>query len=517
MVIGSGPNGLVAAALLARAGWRVVVLERSAVAGGSIRTEELTAPGYLHDTSSAFYGVLHSTPVFKELELDKRVTWAHPEVAVSAMISPEKGALGYMSPKETAAGLERFALSDGPAWTELCEWWDSAGKRLFETLTNPLPPVASGLRFLRAARMRGALDTTKMMLEPIEVVARKRFQSEEARALFASAASHADLGVDVGGSTPTALILAMVAQQRGMPFPVGGAGRLAEALVGVVEEAGGSVLTNKEVTDVRIERGRAVGVKTRDGASFEARRAVIGDTGPLALFRDMVGEDHVPASYLDGLRQYRYGSGFFRIDLALRGGTPWIADGLDRCGVTHLVGDLDSMARSAFETSRGRIPAEPMVIVGQQSIADPSRAPEGGHALWIETHVPSLPRGDEAGVLAAGPWAGSSDGFVERVLDRLESYAPGLRSQIVGIAKRTPTELEADNPNLVGGDPGGGSTALDQQLIFRPVPGWFRYATPVKGLYLCSAATHPGGGVHGMGGRNCAQRVLRDSRMRRPF
>jgi len=193
----------------------------------------------------------------------------------------------------------------------------------------------------------------------------------------------------------------------------------------------------------------------------------------------------------------------------------WDAAGLDRSGVVHLTGDLDTMARSAAEVRRGLLPAEPLLVVGLQTLADPSRAPAGGHTLWLETHVPPIPRGDGADRIGAGPWPTMCDAFLDRVLDRLEAHAPGLRSHIVGSAVRMPPDLEAENPNLVGGDLGGGSMALDQQLVFRPVPGWFRYSTPVHGLYLCSASAHPGGGVHGMVGRNCARRVLLDGRLRR--
>jgi phytoene dehydrogenase-like protein len=201
----------------------------------------------------------------------------------------------------------------------------------------------------------------------------------------------------------------------------------------------------------------------------------------------------------------------FKVDLALDARAPWIAEGAAECGVFHLTGDLDNMSRAAYEARRGLLPATPMLIVGQQSVADPSRAPKGGHTLWIETHVPPEPRGDGGSRRKVNGWATSRDAFLERVLARLEEHAPGLGSHIVGTYVRTPIDLQDSDPNLVGGDVGGGSSAIDQQLIFRPVPGWFRYRTPVKGLYLCSASAHPGGGVHGMAGRNAAMRALKDS------
>ena len=512
VVIGSGPNGLAAAAYLARKGWSVTVLERDSVAGGAVRSEELTAPGYVHDTFSAFYGLLRATPVYRELDLDRRVRWAEFDLPVSAVSATKEAGLMHAEAGETAAALAEIEAADGAAWMELCEWWGRSGRRFLDALITPVMSVRPKLRFLRAAGIPGAFTAAKMSVESLESLALRRFTSDPARALFASAITHSDLSVSEAGSSPFAIVLAMIAQGAGMPVPVGGAGELARAMVSAVEDAGGTVECGREVTRVIVERGRAVGVETAGGESLGARRAVIADTGPLALFRDLAGENEVPASYLDGLRRFRYGSGVFKVDLALSGALPWSVEELSACGVVHLTGDLNTMSRSAFDIERGYLPQVPLVIVGQQSVADPTRAPAGCHTLWVECHVPSLPRGDASGEIEAEDWEGARRPFLERVLDRIEEHAPGLRERIVGTSVLAPPDLERANPNLVGGDVGGGSSAIDQQLIFRPVPGWFRHRTPIKGLYLCSASTHPGGGVHGMCGRNCARRVLGDSR-----
>jgi len=342
----------------------------------------------------------------------------------------------------------------------------------------------------------------------MDALCAERLADPAARALLAAGVSHADVPVDAPGSVPPALILALAAQHQGMPVPVGGARRLATALVDTVTGAGGKVETSSEVMRVVVERNRVTGVETAGGEVLRARRAVVADIGPRALFGGLVDTQLLPSRYLAGLRRFRYGTGVFKVDLALDGPAPWAAPGLAETGVVHLTGDLDAMAAAAHEAAHGVLPARPMLIVGQQSVADPSRAPAGGHTLWIETHVPPVPR-------LTGSWAKSRDAFLEVVLDRLEDHAPGLGARVVGTAVRTPQDLEHENPNLVGGDLGAGSSALDQQLVFRPVPGWFGYATPVKGLYLCSASTHPGGGVHGMAGHNCARRVLFDRRRHR--
>ena len=507
VVIGSGPNGLVAATLLARAGWSVIVVERNDVAGGAVASSGLTKPGYVHDPFSAFYGLLHFSPVFRELELYRRVRWASFELPAAAMVGPGRAAAVRADPARTAEALAKLDVDDGGAWTDLYHWWTTIGRRFLDVILSPIPSVGPAARFLAAAGVSGTIDTTRMALAPAAVVARERFSSEEARALFVAGLSHSDVSVHDPAGTPAAIALAMVAQSHNMPVPAGGAGRLAEGLVGALTEAGGRVLTGHEVTRVVVEGKRAVGVEASGGVSLRARRAVLADAGPARLFLDLVGTEHLPPSFVRGVRRFRYGSGIFKLDLALDGAARWDGEDLDRCGVVHLTGDLDDMARTSTQVGTGELPDAPMLIVGQPTVADPSRAPDGGHTLWLETHVPPRPRD--------GAWPEVCDRFLDRVLDRLEQHAPGLRSRIVAHAVHTPPDLEAANPNLVDGDLGGGSNALDQQLVFRPVPGWFRYSTPVRGLYLCSASTHPGGGVHGMVGRNCARRVLRDAVIRR--
>jgi phytoene dehydrogenase-like protein len=513
VVIGGGHNGLVAATVLARAGWSVEVHERAPVAGGAIGTDT-TARGYLHDWGSAFYGVLHTSPVLAELGLDQRVEWARTPVPVGAVWDPRRpGAVLRRTTEETAAALG----ADGAAWSDVVAWWHRLGEPLFGALLGPVGAPRPLLQ--TAAGLHGpreALLTARMLLEPVEAWVRRHFATPAARMLLASNGTHADVGIDAAGSTPPALLLAMAAQIHGMPVPVGGAGRLAEAMVAAATEAGVVVRTGLEVTRVVVRAGRVVGVVSRDATGAHqgtaVRRAVVADVAPATLARDLVGEQHLPGGWLRSLRAHRYTSGYFRLDVDLAAPAPWADERLQEAVVVHVTGDLDELALSQAQVRRGLLPAEPQLIVGQQDRADPSRVPAGAAGLWVECHCPATPKGDAADELDAD-WAG---GFADRMLGRLEAHAPGLRGLVVDTTVTAPLDLERRDPNLVGGDVGGGSAAPDQQVVFRPVAGWSPYALPVGGLYMCGAASHPGGGVHGLCGRNAAREVLRDARLGLP-
>ena len=498
VVIGSGPNGLVAATLLARAGWSVEVLERNAVAGGAVGSDT-TGRGYVHDWGSAFYGVLHASPVLRELELDRRVDWAHTGTPVSAVWGGG-AAVMRRTVEATADGLG----ADAQAWRELVSWWYRLGQPMFGAM---LGPVGAPLPLLKAASRlkspREGLQTARMLLEPVEAWVQQEFCAEPARMLFAANATHADVAVDAAGSTPPAMLLAMAAQVHGMPVPVGGAQRLAQAMVAAAQEAGVVVRTGVEVTRVVVRAGRAVGVVTADGEGIAVSRAVVADVAPGTLARDLVGEEYLPGEWLASLRRHRYTSGYFRLDLDLDRPAPWTDERLRDSVVVHLTGDLDELAMSQAEVRRGRLPTNPQLILGQQDRADPTRVPEGAASLWVECHCPARPAGEQP------DW---EQRFAQRVLGRLEAHAPGLRERIVDATVTSPLGLQRRDANLIGGDVGGGSAAPDQLLVFRPVAGWSSYALPVKGLWMCGAASHPGGGVHGMCGRNAAQAVLRKSR-----
>lgn len=496
IVVGSGPNGLAAAARLARAGWSVQVLERASVAGGAVGTDCTSPSGVGHDWGSAFYGVLRAGPVWDGLDLGRRLAWADAEVPVAASWEPGQAALLHRDPEATAEGLG----ADAPAWRDLVRWWEQRGAAVFDLVLGPLRGLVGpqALRLAAQLGVRGGLGLAAELLEPVQAWAQRRFTGPGGKALLLGHASHTDVGIDAAGSLPPALLLTLVAQQQGMPVPVGGSDRLAAALVQAVTEAGGLVRTGADVVQVVVRRGRALGVRLADGEVVTAGRAVLADTGVHALAQRLVGAEHLPPAWLAALARQRHAAtGFVRLDVDLRGGTPWLTPGLASAGVVHLTGSPTDARHAAAAATSGEQPWHPPLIVGQQDVVDPTRVRAGLRTLWVEWQGP------------AREWSARERGEVEEsTLARLDAHAPGLLDRVCRTALIAPLDLQRRDPNLVGGDVGGGSTAIDQQLVFRPAPGWPSYRTPVRRLWLCSASAHPGGGAHGLVGWHCAGAAL---------
>ncbi len=298
-------------------------------------------------------------------------------------------------------------------------------------------------------------------------------------------------------------------------MPEGGAGRLTAALVARLEARGGRVVCGRRVTRVVVRGGRAVAVVTDDGDEVAAGRAVVADVGAPALYRDMVGPEHLPPRVLDDLRRFQYDNSTVKVDWALDGPIPWAAEGARRAGTIHLANGMDQFVEASCDLQTGRIPARPHLVMGQMGVADPTRSPAGTETAWAYTHVPQKVRGDAGGELK-GVWDFSeAEAFADRIEEQIEVLAPGFRSLIRGRYVATPPILEAADANLVGGAVNGGTAQLHQQLVFRPIPGLGRAETPVRGLYLGSASAHPGGGVHGACGANAARAALAAERLQR--
>jgi len=500
VVIGSGPNGLTAAIRLARAGRRVLVLEAADRLGGAVMTEELTLPGFHHDTFSSVYPAAAASPVYAGMPLERHgLRWIHPVACFAHPVSPDGAAVGlYRDMDRTTASIDALFPGDGDRWRSFASPYLASFDAFRRTMLAGFPPVSGPARLLGGIGVGGMVGFVRLLLMPAEALARELFRGAGPQGWMLGAAMHSDVPPSASGSAIAAAYLNLLGHGAGWPSPAGGAGNLVGALIGYLEELGGRVRTGARVTRIASERGRVVGVELADGERIMGRQ-VIASVMPHALLRLTGGA--LDGRYAAGLGRYRYGPATLKVDWALDGPIPWASPIAREAGTVHVGGE----AAEVLETTSigaSRLPERPFLLVGQQSLADPSRAPAGKHTAWAYTHGPHTV-----------DWGAEREPHVERIEAQVERFAPGFRDRILARHVLGPGDLEQRNENLVGGDVGGGAYALDQ-VVFRPLPSVSPYRTPIRGLYLTGAATFPGGAAHGVSGHAAAGVALAESRLR---
>ncbi len=487
IVVGAGHNGLVAANRLADAGWSTLVLEAAGEPGGAVRSQDgLTEPGFVSDRFSAFYPLGYASPALRALRLHEHgLRWVRSEVALAHPGADGRCALLSTDLEETIASLDAFAPGDGEAWRALYGLWERVGGGLLAALMTPFPPVRAGGRIVRALGSRRELGRfARLGLLPVRRLAEETFAGAGGGWLLAGNAAHTDLTPETAGSGMFGWLLTGLGQQVGFPVPQGGSGKLIEALVRRLQAAGGELRCDHDAQRIEIRGGRAVGV---DGIG--ARRAVLADTTAQALYMELLPRDAVPAHVFDDLARQQLDNGTVKLDWALDAPIPWTAAGARRAGTVHVADGMNGLTRAAADLAQRSFPARPFLLLGQYSMVDPSRCPVGKEVAWAYTHVPEGVRSQDV--------AAAMEAEVERL-------APGFGA--LGRARHVTT--------LPAGAVNHGTAQLHQQLVFRPVPGLGRPETPIRGLYLASAAAHPGGGVHGGPGANAARAALAHARFR---
>jgi phytoene dehydrogenase-like protein len=501
IVIGSGPNGLSAAITLAEAGRSVLVLEAAPDPGGAVRTEELTLPGFHHDVFSSVYPAAAASPVFERMELERHgLRWVHPRYPMAHVLDGGRAPVLSRDLGETEESLDALHPGDGAAWRAFAEPWLDHVDALRRTMLSGFPPVRGPLKLLAGRGLRGGLELAKLVLMSVSSLAGDLFVDPGSRAWLYGTSMHGDAPPADAGSAIAAVYLDILGHVVGWPSPEGGAARLTEALVGRLRELGGELRTNAPVARLVVRRDRAAGVQLAGGDVVEAPLIVAAVT-PRGLL-ELAGEA-LPARYAGALERFRPGQATVKVDWALSGPIPWSAPAAREAGTVHVGGDDTEVQRATTPDPGGALAERPFLLLGQQSLFDRTRAPAGGHTAWAYTHGPQ-----------DADWERGTEVMVERVEAQVERFAPGFGERILARHVLGPADLEARNANLVGGDVGGGSYALDQ-LVFRPVPSLAPYRTPVRGLYLGSASTFPGGAVHGVPGRAAARFALAEARLRR--
>ncbi len=465
LIIGAGPNGLSAAITLVQSGLKVLVIEAKDTIGGGTRTAEITLPGFQHDICSAIHPLGVTSPFLRKLPLeDFGLEWIFPPVALAHPLDDGRTAVMTRPIEESVESLG----VDGGAYQRLMNPLVAAWEEILADILGPFPlPPRHPISLTRFGQ--SAVRSVRGLVQ-------SWFKDEPARALLAGLAGHGMLPLEEATTAAIALVLGILAHAVGWPVTRGGSQAISNALAGYLESLGGEVITGQEVTSLE---------------NLPSTKAVLLDVTPRQVLK--ICGDTLPAGYRRKLGAYRYGPGVCKVDYALSEPIPWKVKVCGQAGTVHLGGTLEEISNSEKAVWRGEHPEKPLVLLAQQSLFDDSRAPAGQHTAWAYCHVPH----------------GSSQDVSERIADQIERFAPGFRDTILAKHVYTAAEMQGYNPNYIGGDINGGVQDW-RQLFTRPVMRWSPYTTPVKGLYICSSSTPPGGGVHGMCGYHAAKRALKD-------
>lgn len=517
IVVGSGINGLTCAALLGKKGRRVLVLERESVPGGCLRTEAVTAPGYVHDVMATTFVLFITSPAFAKLGSDLAkfgLEFCHSTRPTGVLLPDGRSLILTMDRAANQTAFNAVQSAEGDRFRSDIAVVDQEAALLFAMLGGALWTRQTAQLLMRegwrrgprglAARLGEALRSGRTWLET-------RYESELVRALLAPWVLHAGLGPESAFAGEIGRVIAFALEAAGAPIVKGGAARAVEAFEGLIRAQDGQVRTSADVAEVVVSDGNASGVKLASGETISASRGVICSVTPTQLVDRLLPPAASGASR-QRAKDYRFGKGNMQVHYALKAPPRWTTPELGSVALLHLTPGLDGVSKAVNECERGMLPAVPTICVGQPHALDPSRCPEGAGILWVQLpEAPRVIKGDAAGEIDASPDGRWSEAVRERYADRVEgilaSHIDGFRSNVVARRACSPADLEAMNINLVGGDPYGGSCSIDQSFIWRPFSNSVNHQTPIRRLYQIGASTHPGPGLSGGSGFALAERL----------
>lgn len=524
IVIGAGHNGLATTLYLAQAGWKVLVLERNETIGGAVQSGEITRPGFVHDLWSTNHNLFLNSPVYRDFKDDlaqQGLSYVKSPNSYCCLLPNGKSVTVTADRQQTLDRLRQHNVTDAIGWQALYDHSVAFQKSLLPFFSLPLPSVEAGLQLGKALMSVSPAELTKLsqiLASSTQDLGKEFFETPETRALLSTWGMEVDFAPDVAGGAMFPLLESFANLESGINITRGGSSAMPKALAQLAQSYGAEIRTQSEVTRIVTRDNRAVAVELATGEQISARRAIIANLTPGVLFGKLLKEVTLPASIRRSIDSYKYGPATFMVHLALSGKPNWIAPQAQDFAFVHLPASVDELIQTYHDALRGILPAHPLPIVSQTSIVDPSRTPTSDdQILWIQVRmVPSTIRGDAKGEIEATSWDEAGEPYADRIVQILEQYAPGIESQILDRVIYTPTDIERQNPNLIGGDTGGGSHHLRQYFLFRPFANYSNYQMPLKNLYMVGAATWPGSGLNATSGYLCAQKLLH-SPLNQPF
>jgi phytoene dehydrogenase-like protein len=513
VVVGGGHNGLAAAVHLLSRGWRVAVVEANEDFGGAVKTRELTIPGFRHDVAAMNLSMFAGSPFLarhRQALIANGLAFV-PAARSFATVFRDNTFLGVDSDlNSTLKGIEALSPSDAKSWKYMLDTFQVDAPFIFALLNNRMPSMKSAQVLLNAVRKQGLTwlyDLIRLLVSSPREYLDAHFVNPKVKTMMAAWGLHLDFAPDVAGGALFPYLESMASQAFGMVIGQGGADTIVRSMLGVIRQKGGDLIAGSPVIEILVNKGLATGVRLANGRELHGSRAVIANVHPKILAEKLLPRSPRYARFLHSISRFRAGPGTMMIHLAMDDLPDWKAGAQVReYAYVHVAPDLEMMSRVYAHACDGFLPEEPILVVGQPTAIDPSRAPPGKHVLWIQVRtLPADIKGDSKNVISARNWDHAKEQYADRVLDILEEYAPGSRAKIIRRSVFSPLDLERENPNLIGGDSLSGSHHLDQSFLLRPAPGYSRYLTPAKGLYMCGASTWPGAGTGAASGFILAQ------------
>jgi phytoene dehydrogenase-like protein len=518
IIIGAGHNGITAGIYLAKAGFKTLILEKNEQAGGCIRSGEITRPGFIHDIYSANQNLFLNSRFYSDFQDELArygLKYAVSDQPYANVFPGEKSLRIYCDQEKTMQQLAAHDARDAEGWQVLAEHFGGFAQYLLPLLSARMPSAEAAGMLSKAVAKLGideVLKLVQIIFSSTRELADGYLHSEEAKALIASWGMHLDFGPNVSGGAMFPFVESFANMQNGMAFVKGGASNMINAMLRLYHSYGGEIRTGTAVKEVLVKHKKVQGVRVSGGAQLQAKR-VLAITNPTNLFTRLIAEGELPQGIVQKSRKFQYGPGTMMIHLAMSDKTPWAGhEDLQDFAYVHLGPYIRDMDYTYTHSLNGYLPESPMVICGQPAVVDSSRTLGKEKTLWLQIRtLPAEIRGDAAHKIAATNWDETKEAYADRVMDKLENYAPGIKQRVLDRTVLSPMDLQRDNPNLQGGDSVAGSHHIHQNFIFRPFSGYSNYKTPIDGLYMAGASTWPGGGTNATSGYLAAKEMMKSA------